>query len=533
MLKKTSWQERLIFICASMCFIVFGYLVWDDQVFLQLIGSNKTEIGEIILLNNDVRFKDSKDFKWNNLARKTAIYMGDGLFTGDQSTAKVRMKDGSEILIDENSMIYFSKVGNDLQMSLQFGQISEVKSTTAVMTTRKGNPCDRPAIEITEKEQVLCARSKSGASKLKIVTKKETLFEPPKIEEVEPLRIPSMEAAETNLAKSADNFFSNQQPVQPMMPAKVSKPVVQKSAGPSLKVKKITYEIPNPRPLKISWSAVADAKEYQIDWATNSQLIGKKTATTEKTSFEMERVSDRQIFYRVYGLVGRTKTMSQPSELGEVKMLAGKPNLHPIAPLYDSARSPSDEGSPKNFELSWSSSPLARAYEVQWSPDPKFSKPQAIISTQDQADLQVPKASDYFWRVRVLGSKGEALSEFSDAGKIVYSLTPPLAKPMLTEPNTKMTLFFQKQKWTPFFFAWKKTADAEQYQLEVSKDPLFQKVIVRHQPTLNQFLMPGSLPPGTYFWRVRAHSKTFSSQWSETRQFDLVTGQRKTASIHE
>ena len=67
-------------------------------------------VGEISFQENDTRHKSSISLAWEPAKGDQRIRAGDSVFTGQKSQSRVRMNQGGEVVLDENSMVRFSKV---------------------------------------------------------------------------------------------------------------------------------------------------------------------------------------------------------------------------------------------------------------------------------------------------------------------------------------------------------------------------------------------------------------------------------------
>jgi predicted phage tail protein len=91
----------------------------------------------------------------------------------------------------------------------------------------------------------------------------------------------------------------------------------------------------------------------------------------------------------------------------------------------------------------------------------------------------------------------------------------PVNAPSLTSPAHKADTS------TPVTLSWESVPNAATYKVVVAKDALFTtKAAGEKTPSLNTTY---NLPPGKYYWRVRAFDASGAKgAWSEVRKFFVI-----------
>jgi putative hemolysin len=165
-------------------------------------------------------------------------------------------------------------------------------------------------------------------------------------------------------------------------------------------------------------------------------------------------------------------------------------------------------------DFDWEDDPLAVAYKIQLSTDPAFTTRLVNLKVSTSAykfDEPLAPAATYYWRVRSIytDSKG--------AWSAVYRFESmdPVNAPSLTSPAHKADTS------TPVTLSWESVPNAATYKVVVAKDALFTtKAAGEKTPSLNTTY---NLPPGKYFWRVRAiDASGGKGPWSEVRKFFVI-----------
>jgi len=97
-----------------------------------------------------------------------------------------------------------------------------------------------------------------------------------------------------------------------------------------------------------------------------------------------------------------------------------------------------------------------------------------------------------------------------------------LAPPDLTQPVNLQPLFVVDPRRTPVQFEWRQVPGAVGYNLQVSTNSMFTKVVAERRASTTRIEIPG-LDAGEYFWNVTASDgQKRTSEPSDTHKFTLV-----------
>lgn len=89
---------------------IFG--LWQTTAQKQ---SNQPVVGKISYIENDTRHQQEGTFLWKAAENRQDIHLGDGVFTGSKSRSQVKLKDGGDVSLGENTLIVFRKIqGNEI-----------------------------------------------------------------------------------------------------------------------------------------------------------------------------------------------------------------------------------------------------------------------------------------------------------------------------------------------------------------------------------------------------------------------------------
>ena len=117
---------------------VLGYLLYMDLTGQS--GPGNTEvIGKIVAKRNIAERKYSTQVIWNEIFKDSKVYNYDTVRTADQSETLIRLKDGTEITLNENSMILLSLSEKEVDIKFMQGTINARQTGAPGTKTQKVN----------------------------------------------------------------------------------------------------------------------------------------------------------------------------------------------------------------------------------------------------------------------------------------------------------------------------------------------------------------------------------------------------------
>lgn len=115
-------RDRIILGAAGFLVLIALYFLYDDSLLLRFDNnSDQPKIGKISTLENDVRYKLSKRLTWKSARNEESVHLGDSIFTGKESSATVEFDDGRSLIIQPNSLVVITTVGDQMKLDLKFG----------------------------------------------------------------------------------------------------------------------------------------------------------------------------------------------------------------------------------------------------------------------------------------------------------------------------------------------------------------------------------------------------------------------------
>lgn len=576
MWNRLSNTEKYIFAIATFAALLFLYLLVDDSwLDFSIANDNSKEIGFVVEKENDVRFKRSNQFSWKKASRKIHLNNGDSLFTGSNSKSIVKLKDGTEVEIDENALVVFNftetENGLDFKYKVISGSVSyqnkenqkvvitdtktkkkkpETVNKTVMIPQKKSDKLLRPPrilfpnsnynheIAYDEFDKTKSARNLNVKWKGSLKKSEYEYQLSTQSDFSEPIDKKSINSQQTTTCDlTAGQYFVR---VREKVGAQISEwskvhsfTVTEKwphkLPAPILTKNNIYFKAPAKGLPTIAWKKVENADHYLLQLSKTSDFTSKIDFKSTQLNFKWTNYEKGQYFFRVYA-VKKSGVAGLSSEVGKIKIVIDKPLLSPVEPKEIFGKSPDDPGEPQEYKVEWTKLPIADSYQIQVAEDEKFTAPLQFEAKDANSVLTIPKPGTFKWRVRPLDASGKPITNFSDLGSIVYNLKVPLATPSLLEPDENITLYFQQNIPQVFWIEWSSVRQAEAYKLEIAKDPEFTNPVLTEIVADTKYLIQRKLPQGRLFWRVMAVGPDRTSHWSQARRMTVFAG--RSAGIH-
>ena len=267
----------------------------------------------------------------------------------------------------------------------------------------------------------------------------------------------------------------------------------------------------------LSWASVSGAQAYGLEISTDPdfgdfviQVEDIPAGTTSYTVSEGDELLPGVYYWRMRVLQESVWGENTPAwSFGVTANIPDAPQL--VSP--DTGALTHDP----TPQLDWAAAAFGVQYRIQIDNDSRFRTPE-VDSTLDADVLTFvsPELADgrYYWRVQALNVIG-APGAWSQRWKFVMDTAAPAAPKLSRPTNNSM------ERGNPTF-SWKKTRTAVAYQFQIDDAPDFAAVEYTSEPLLQlSHTMPEVLPPGSYYWRVRASDA--AGNWGEWSEHQVVT----------
>lgn len=262
------------------------------------------------------------------------------------------------------------------------------------------------------------------------------------------------------------------------------------------------------QPVMLIWSQASSAEEYRVQFSTDNTFTFISDTVTTDTSLTLSSLSPTTTYYwRVQASNAGGKTeWSAPFEF--VTGISGSEGPVLISPQNNAVnlRSP--------IEFVWDSVALAESYTIQLSETSAFESiitDSSGITTTSVLLASLQKSKRYFWRVQAMSSSGA--SSWSQVYSFEMEKEIPVS-PQLLLPEDQSAANPQVIE-----FVWTEVADAESYDIRISKTENFKvsidsTVINDTSLTLQAFSFDTD-----YYWQIRSANASGKSSWSAVFNF--------------
>jgi len=447
-------------------------------------GSRKV-IGEVTTKLKDTKRKYSSEVIWEDVDINFPVYENDTIRTDEFSEVVVKLKDGSQVKLNENTMAVFSfSTEDELNIGLTRGGLNLESSRNARLI------CDENHFEV---KQGKLSVDKGYSKTVNVrVTEGEVVLDSKGKKEI--------------IDKASLVRVKEQKILQKEKSAKLIYPIsnyVSSNQG----AEKIRFE----------WEPYEKNSKYILEISNAST---RKLIKTQKVSGSSVEISLPVGNYR-WRLVPESK-FEVTSSKEQFAIISSKP-LQVLLP-QPNFKFASVKQKPKII-FRWAKEEFFKSYTLEISNTIDFSNP--IFRKDSFSDeLLVDNLSfgTYFYRILaqpILAGMQPKTSEVRKFEILQISKPSPVE---LVSPENNKEIFLAKEK-IPQTFVWKKNNDYQSYEFEISKNSDFQDVLYREKTTEHFVILKQELNPAKYFWRVKGNFENESLS-SEVRSLVAISGER-------
>ncbi|MCP4133963.1 MAG: FecR domain-containing protein [bacterium] len=474
-----KWLSKDIIFLVVMLSIVgtaSARLYLDSQ---QRIGHKKTDaIGTITFKKKTAKRKYSEQVVWETVPQNSPLYNYDSIRTGDDSVAVVHLKDGTEIELDENTLIMLSLAAKKTDIDFTMGAIAARKEQTAGDTASTLSIASKGTTVEIEKGDINL--SKKGT-----------------------------EALGLNVSSGSASVVTKQgkQRVAEHEKALISKGtsrVEKESFVPIAPEPNRYYIIPRgKKKIRFSWKRSGKGKRFNAVFVdiSKKRSFSSKTASIRVRGTSLTRSFPAGAYYwRLRGRI-KGKKKQEISSAHKFTIVGDKPAGLTLP--AGRARLSYFKKKPM-IRFKWKKARYTSSYELEIAKDPAFKKKvKTIKSSSLSIATDTLGAGRYFWRiVSVYRLSGKRLTLASGSRRIRITQKKKLDPPRLIFPvkNEKKSSLLVKSGQA--VFNWNADPEIARYEFQVSRDPSFKKLAAAERSSRNYIALSKPLPNGKYYWRV-------------------------------
>ena len=457
-------------------------------------GKNRV-VGELIIKRNRAERKYTRQVVWEDLSNSVPLYNRDAIRTGKLSEAIIKLLDGTEIVVEENSMIVLN-ISDQKAMDINFEygsvQAARSKSGDTKVNIKKGDK----TISISDSDVSL---SGSEGDELSLVVKRgeATLESGGKTEKLE----------ENQSAKIADEGIQIR---------KISVLPVSPEDGGRV------FASGNRATVPFRWKSDASQALLEISQNRNFTAVSTRKRNVNGDSTGLELTSG-SYYWRV-SAVNPQNGAREYSNVARFSVIERTPVM-----LYSPANGTTIP-SPENttfVNFVWSESSLATGYTLEIARDASFSNRVDSIDSYSTSVATRLSPGAYYWKVRTRSPVKDAVTE-SDPRRFVVTMKReiPVPRPIRPENGRQVSGTLMREQGVTF--QWIADPLVKNVEIEFARSSDFgNTVVARGSSGAGFYTLKSSLSPGTYYWRVRGTgSGGRNSDYSGPLAFNLAaTGQ--------
>jgi hypothetical protein len=461
-IKIDEKKSDFVFIVVSIIILsILSYLLYHD-IYKSSEGIGKP-IGTIVFKKKVALRKLKNQSIWEYLQNEYPVFNGDAIKTEEFSEAVLKLNDGTEISLNENTFIVLNFTDKESKIEFNYGSIeanSESKNQIKVKTQDSEIELTSANAKLVQTNDNIQIQLNKGNANITKNNKTETIKE-----------------NEVALLDRKSEEIQKQQ-------------------------NRIVYLSPNDNErfftteqnFKVNFSFDAQPnKNYELQISMNPNFRPVLLKIPLKNNQATNTLNHGTYYWKI---IDKDSDPNLSNFRKFVILKQEKPSLY--LPKNNQKFTTKDQ---INIDFSWSKLDLASSYEIWIDNDPNFSNPQKInvLTNGLSIPIKINNKNTFYWKVIPKSTIENAVKEsetFSFYVEKIASLKPSI----LQFPNND--IYHIKSFEKGINFSWQNDIPNKQ-TLQIALDKEFNQVILNIPDiTSNFYLLKKELPVGTYYWRV-------------------------------
>lgn len=440
-------------------------------------GKDGKPVGEIVFKKKTAERKSESEVIWESVQRTATLFNGDSIRTVPEAEAVIRLQDGTEINLIDESLIVLDLSSESVNINFLHGNISAKKSEggsqvrlkTADGTVSLGTAKGEVSVSKEENKEGMKLVVSEGKAEVTSKGGKATVEE----------------------GKSATISADSDKIRVVAASLRATSPEVNAYALSSAPSKDLTFSWKNPDNLSVELVLAEDRDMKKIETRRVSE--GESGSLETRVGVHFWQVRERN--------AAKSETELTRSEARRIEVLRD-PGLRPLSPQPGEAfryfqRAPV-------IQLAWSENPLAEKYILSVASDADFKEVVYRKETRETR-LSLVKLSEgrWYWKV-AWNIELPGLSERFETPVQSFAVEKEASPvpPAPVSPSGTPVLRYEDFTNQGLLLSWTAGRELAKYRLEMSEDPAFEKGVIRREMPENFLALREGLKPGQWNWRV-------------------------------
>lgn len=461
-------------------------------------AGNLKQIGTITFKRQMAQRKYLAQVVWEDIEQNFPVFNDDSIRTSAESEAVIHLNDGTDISIDENSMIMLSTNENQININFEHGAISANRSGVAGVDIAAINiksqdttvSIDRSNIQLTQMDnQSLDLTVSDGTAKV-------------------------------SSGKDETTVNANE------------KAIIE--SNKETKVVKLNFILKEPAPNKyymletgasdivFSWETEGNVQDYTLQISRDRKfkniIISRKTGSVKQS---VEKLDSGTWFWRIAAF----NTDTQQTEYSEIRKIniQSRKSARLIAPSQGELIS--QTASENSVAFRWNDEEKSNDYVLEISSGSDFG---VIVNTQStnlrSIIVEDLPQGEYFWRVKSNITIGtEKFIKISGISSFRIEKGRTLKPPLLVTPSAGEKIDITAVRERGLIFSWNNEPGYINYKIEISRDENFTDVVTSQDNKANFYRFKNENLSGRFYWRVSGIlNKAGERNTSLTGNFELT-----------
>lgn len=442
-------------------------------------GGERKVIGTIIYKQKKAQRKYSGEVIWEDVTRQDTVYNFDSIRTDEGSSSVIKLKNGSEIELKENTLVLLSLASGSANIDFSRGSISTLSSA---------------GLNISAGKTVI----KAGKGKMNLAAGADTL--------------------KVNVEKGSATIGDK----------KINQNQLALIGGDKTSIKEKEFTLTSP--VSNSWLLTFGARyrtafawkakkkgPYRLQVSQNRDFTGRVISLRADKAAAAAQLNPGTWYWRVaYGKAGSAYSPESTFTI--------------IKERQEKIISPRQGASFTYFKTEplisfrWTGSKASASYRLEFSREKNFSKVAKTVTSNDTAiSSPAPGAGKWYWRVvNIYPFSTAGVEVKSPAGEFTLSRSAALSPPALLKPVEGYRLSEFVLKGGSQLFNWQGHDDLDKYRIEIAANRDFKSPRVSALVKNPYFPLTSSLPRGKWYWRVTGIDTEGNPYPSGSRDFTVT-----------